>query len=247
MDFNNATDDFFVNLNVQTTMKLPGNRETVLHFFEAVQKEFPSMTSFQQRDSGEYVLEGDRESGNYQWVEMYSHRLCAGFFNPPSIEEAYRLHSWLLERSIYYLGISGLDIDAMDILFGFNLDYVGNRDELVADALLEESPLSRFLTEPGAKPIEFEPSLVFSLDEGCYLQGRISVETRSSSYQVRTGQFEEEPISVYLTVRQYPVPGKVMDMQKSFEQQCEQCEDLAARILLPQVIQPIAEAIAAGQ
>jgi len=65
-DFANVADDFFVNLSVQTTLPLPRNRETVLHFFEAVQKQFAGMTSFYQRDGGEYVLEGDRESGCYQ-------------------------------------------------------------------------------------------------------------------------------------------------------------------------------------
>ena len=100
MDFSNITDDFFVNINVQTTMQLPNTRETVLHFFELVQKEFPAMSSFFRRETGEYVLEGDRESGNYQWVEIHTNRFCAGFFNPSDTEDAKHMHSWLLERSL---------------------------------------------------------------------------------------------------------------------------------------------------
>ncbi len=46
MDISNAADDFFVNLNVQTTMALPDSRETVLHFFVVAQKEFSSMAGF---------------------------------------------------------------------------------------------------------------------------------------------------------------------------------------------------------
>ncbi len=247
MDISNAADDFFVNLNVQTTMALPDSRETVLHFFEAVQKEFSSMAGFFQRDSGEFVLEGDRDSGSYRWCELHKNRLCAGFFNPPGLEEAYRLHRWLLERSIYYLGVGGLDVEALDILFGFNLDYVGNRDEIVAEALLADSPLSNFINEETARPIEFEPNIVLALDEDCNLQGRISIETRCNSYQVRTGQYDDEPISIYLTVRRYPNPDHVLAIQESFTQQCEICEDFAGRILIPRIIHPIADAIAAGQ
>ena len=247
MDISNATDDFFVNLNLQTTIGLPDSRETVLRFFEAVQKEFPSMAGFFQRDSGEFVLEGDRDSGSYKWCELHKHRLCAGFFNPPSLEEGYRLHRWLLERSIYYLGVGGLDVEALDILFGFNLDYVGNRDELVAGALLGDSPLSNFIADETSRTIEFEPNMVLALDEDCYLQGRISIETRCNSYQVRTGQYDDEPISIYLTVRRYPNPERVLDIQESFTHQCDICEDFAGRILIPKIIHPIADAIAAGQ
>jgi hypothetical protein len=244
MDFSNIADDFFVNLNVQTTMKLPDSRETVLHFFEAAQKEFGSMASFFQRETGEFVLEGDRDAGKYRWCELHPNRLCAGYFNPPSLQEAYHLHRWLLERSQYYLGISGLDIEALDLLFGFNLDYQGNRDGIVADALLGDSPLAGLCEDPSIKPIEFEPNMVVSLDEECYLQGRVSIETRSTSYQVRTGQYDEEPISVYFTVRRYPAPSKPIDMLQSFQTQCELCEDITGRIVIPRILQPIAEAIA---
>lgn len=245
MDFLTIADDFFVNLNVQTTMKLPDSRETVLHFFEAVQKEFGSMASFYQRDTGEFVLEGDRDSNCYRWNELHSNRFSAGYFNPASLEEAYRLHHWLLERSQYYLGLSGLDIDAFDLLFGFNLDYQGNRDGIVTDALLGDSPLGGLCEDPAIRPIEFEPNMVVALDEECYFQGRVSVETHCNSYQVRTGQYDEEPISVYFTVRRYPSPDQPIDMLESFRQQCEICEDIVGRVIVPRIIHPIAETIAA--
>lgn len=247
MDFAGIADDVFVNLSVQTTMPLPHTRETVLHFFEAVQKRFSSMTGFFQRETGEFVLEADREEGSYRWAELHPNRLCAGFFNPDSLQDACELHHWLLERSSVYLGLSGLDIDSLDVLFGFNMDYLGNRDELVAEALLGDSPLGGFIAEMDIKPLQFEPDLVFSLDEQCYLQGRISVETRCSSFQVRTGQYEDEPISVYLTVRRFPPPSQLIDPTAAFAEQVRCCEDLCNRLVVPQIIHPIAEAIAAGQ
>jgi hypothetical protein len=243
-EFNTVADDFFVNLNLQTTLALPGSRETVLLFCEAVQKEFRGMTSFYRRDTGEYVLEGDQEGGSYQWMELQSQRLASGYFNPPVASEAYRFHSWLLDRSVYYLGTSGLDVDCLDVVFGFNLDFCGNRDAIAARALLEGSPLAALINEGMHKPIEFEPSLVIALEEDCYLQARLALETRSSSYQVRMGTYDEEPISIYLTVRQYPQPGKVLELRGAFAHQCEVGEDLLRRIVVPSVVQPIAAAIA---
>jgi hypothetical protein len=246
-DFGNVTDEFFVNLNLQTTLALPGERETVLHFFEAVQKEFTEMTSFFQRETGEYVLEGNRDSGRYRWLELHNHRLSAGYFNPPSMAEAYRLHTWLLDRSVYFLGVSGMDVECLDVMFGFNLDFQGNRDAIVGQALLGNSPLAALVNESNTKAIECEPNLVISLDDECYLQARLSLETRSSSFQVRTGQYDDEPISVYFTVRRYPQPGMIIKLKESFVRQCGFCEDLTSRIVVPQIIQPIASAIAAAE
>ena len=246
-DLLNLTDDFFVNLNLQTTLPLPRSRETVLQFYEALQKHFPDMRSFYQREGGEYVLEGDRESGSYQWAELQAHQLSAGYFNPPSLQDAYRLHAWLLERCVYFLGVSGLDVEAMDVMFGFNLDYRGNRDQIVAEALLSGSPLASLINDPNVRAVEAEPSLVVALDEQCHLQARLSLETRSSSYQVRTGQYEEEPISIYFTIRRYPSPSEIINLSESFTRQCRACEELAARIIVPNVIQPILAAIASSQ
>lgn len=246
VDFNGVADDFFVNMSVQTTLEMPDSRETILHFFEAVQKEFSSMTNFFRRDSGEYVLEGDRESGCYCWLELQTRSLMAGFFSPPSTEEAYRFHRWLQERSIYYLGVSGLDVSAADVTYGFNLDYMGNRDDIVSHALLGESPLMAVAND-SQKIVEFEPSIIIALDDECAIQARVSVETRSNSYQVRTGRFESEPISVYLTIRQYPAIGQMFDMKESFAALCTHGEDMLCRIVIPQVVQPVAMAIAAAQ
>ena len=247
LEFDGVADDFFVNLNLQTTLALPDARETVLQFREAVQRDFPAMTSFYQRETGEYVLEGDREEGSYSWLELQTNRLTAGSFNPPSLDDALALHQWLLDRSVYFLGISGLDVECLDVLFGFNLDYRGNRDAIVASALLGDSPLAALVGEGAGGCVEFEPGIVVALDEDCYMQARLSLETRSSSYQVRTGQYDDEPISVYFTVRRYPTPGQVINMTESLADQAAACQDLVTRVVIPQVVHPIALAIAAGR
>jgi hypothetical protein len=134
----------------------------------------------------------------------------------------------------------------MDVMFGFNLDYCGNRDQIVAEALLSGSPLASLVNDPNVRAVESEPSLVVALDEQCHLQARLSLETRSSSYQVRTGQYEEEPISIYFTIRRYPSPSEIINLPESFARQCRACEEMATRIIVPNVIQPILAAIASG-
>jgi len=219
----------------------------VLHFFEAVQKQFGAMTNFYQREgSGEYILEADREGGSYPWIELQEKQFVAGYFSPPGLAEARDFHAWVLDRSLYFLGVSGLDIDAFDVLFGFNLDYRGNRDAIVAEALLGGSPLAALGLDPAVRAVEFEPNVVVALDEGCYLQARVSIETRSSSYQVRTGEYDDEPISLYLTIRRYPGSGKVIQLVEAFTEQVTICEEMAQRIVVPQILQPIASAIAAS-
>ncbi len=247
MDMTEITDDFFVNLDLQTALSLPDSRETLLHFCETVQKQFPEMTSFYQRDSGHYVLEADRDSGSYAWLEMQSHRLSAGYFNPPEPEAAYHLHRWLLDRSVYFLGIGGIDVEALDVLFGFNLDYRGNRDDIVFQTLLSGSPLASMAAEHPVRTVEFEPTMVVALTEDCTTQARLSLETRGNSYQVRTGQYENEPISVYFTVRRYPSPGKLLEMVPSFDEQCTLGEEWMESLIVPQILRPLADAIATAQ
>ena len=245
-DFSSAADDFFVNVNLQTNLALPTNRETLLQFYEAMQREFPSMTLLYQRETGESVLEANREEGRYLWMELHNNRLTGGNFNPQSADDVYRLHQWLLEHSVYFLGIGGLDVELLDVMFGFNLDYNGNRDEIVAQSLMGDSAMGALAGETTTGCLECEPSMVIALDDNCYLQARISLETRSSDYQVRTGRYDSEPISVYLTIRRMPTPGKIMNMSESLTEQCEICEDICRRIVIPKIIHPIAVAIASS-
>lgn len=54
-------DDFGVFAYLNTKLDLPTASETVLHFFEAIQKSFPEMTGFERREDGEFVLEEEQE------------------------------------------------------------------------------------------------------------------------------------------------------------------------------------------
>ena len=86
--YSSLCDDFYINMNLGTEMELPNGRETVLHFFERVQKTYPSMRNFYCRDRGEFVLEEDKDKGDYRWCTIEPHRICSGYVNPQTPEEA---------------------------------------------------------------------------------------------------------------------------------------------------------------
>ena len=109
--YSSLCDDFGVYVYLNTKMDLPTGRETVLHYFDGLRKTFPQMTDFDTRESGELVLEEDREQGSYRWVTLETRRLCSGYVNPPELEPADALHEHVLEVSPYHLGFNPLDVE----------------------------------------------------------------------------------------------------------------------------------------
>jgi hypothetical protein len=236
-------DDFYVNANLTTELDMPSSRETLLHFFERFQRAYPGMHHFQRREDGDLVLEEDKDSGAYRWVAVEQRRLAGGAVNPESLAAAYEQHRLMLELAPSYLTVTKLDAEHLDVLFGFDFTCAGNHDEIIAEALFSGSALACLSEEPRAKPVEFEPLVVFALDEGCRLQARLSIETRTTTYQVRTGEYRGDEISVYFTVRQYWGPEIKDNFEAVFRRQCAVCEDLVNRKIVPRILQPISQAI----
>src|SRR6185436_6069301 len=102
-----VSDDYYVNMTLNTEMELPQSRETVLHFFEQVKKSYPSMRNFCSRERGEFVLEEDK--GKYRWVSIENRRVSSGYVNPPNPEEALRQHALILDMVPFTLSMSPLD------------------------------------------------------------------------------------------------------------------------------------------
>ncbi len=173
--YSSLSDDFGVSVYLASKAEMPTHRETVLHFFEAIQKQFPRMTDFERRDEKEYVLEEDHDSGSYRWVSLDARRLCSGFVNPPALEDVDQQNERLLEMAPYHLGVSGLDADYLDVLYYFDFLYAGNHDEVVAEALAAGGPLESLAKLPAGRVLHYQPSVMVALDEACQLQGRLSI------------------------------------------------------------------------
>ena len=237
-------DDFYVNMNLNTELELPTERDTILHFCERIQRQFPTMNTFYQRESGDFCLEEDRETGSYRWIAVEADRVCSGYVNPPSLEDVDAQHRLILDTVPYALGVSNLDIDSLDVMFGMDFDYQGNHDEILAEALFPSSPFSCLLDLPQAKPLGFDPAILVSLSEDCRLQARIAFESRTGAYQVRTGKYkEDEQISLHLSVRQYPDPTTKFSALDSYDAQRQMCEDLMNDQVIPNFVNPIVAAM----
>ena len=242
--YNAFCEDFYVNMRLGSQMALPHNRETLLHLFERVQKTYPGMTRFRKNDNGEFNLEEDRSSHSYRWVSLEPKRLSSGHVNPPSVEQSMGVHTMLLEAAPHHLGISPIEIDYLDVLFGFDLAFGGNHDEIIAESLLAECPLTCLTEEPGARAVDIQPSVTVSLSDDCRLQARIDVVTRTNSYQVRTGDYSDDVISVYLIVRRYWGDRPREPMEQMFARMTERAELLCESHIIPKVLRPISSAIA---
>ena len=88
---------------------------------------------------------------------------------------------------------------------------------------------------------------MLALDDNCRLQCRLSIETRTNAFQVRTGQYPEAPISVYFTVRQYWGRQPFKNFVDSYRNQRKTAQELVDNHIIPGVVRPLAQAIAAKQ
>ena len=237
-------DEFYVNVNLNTEMELPNNRDTVLHFFEQMKKGFPELRNFYTRENGDLVLEGDKDQESYRWLAIEPRRLCSGQMNPPSLDEAFRQHEMVLDLAPPLLTISLLDCEALDVMFGFDFNYDGNHDEVVAVALGVGHGMEGLFELPQAQVINYEPSLTLALNESCQLQCRLAIETRTNAYQVRTREFGDDQISVYFTVRQYWGSGPDQSFLESLRRQREVGEELLQQAVIPRIVRPLAQVIA---
>jgi hypothetical protein len=240
--FASFCEDFYVNMRLGSQMTLPHGRETVLHFFEQAQKAFPAMTRFRRGDN-ELSIEEDRNASGYRWLTIESKRLSSGHVNPPAIEEAAKLHKTILQMAPHYIGISPVEIDYLDVLFGFDVEYAGNHDEIIAETMFNDSPLACLCEEKGARPVDFQPTVTVALSDDCRLQARIDVVTRTNSYQVRTGEYGDDCISVYLIIRRYWGDRPKTAMEKLYTEMAERAESLTETYILPRILRPLNEAI----
>lgn len=236
-------DDFYVNMQLNTVSDLPPQRESMMHFFEQVQRRFPLMRSLVPRDR-EFFLEEPKEEGNYRWTAVDARRISSGFVNPSSMEEAFQMHKDILGIIPYSMSVSHLDCESLNIVFGFDFTYRGNHNLLLATTLGMPPVFDGLLDIPGVQCMGFEPSIQLTLDPEMRTQCRISFECRSTPFHMRSGEFPEEQLSVYLALRKVDSLGP----GEKFETEFQRLADLGKQILddyvVGNILQPLHQAIA---
>lgn len=235
--------DFYVNQRLSLKMDLPGKRETVLDLFERIRRFRNQMDRFRRFD-GELSLESPPVDGAYDWLSMRRTNIRSGSVNPTDLEWAYSLHRTILEVAPYYLSISPIEVDYVELMFGFDLEANGNHDEIVYDALLADTAIGGLIDTENESPSDVQPFIGFTLEEDDEKTiVNFEIKTRTLTRPISDEKFDDEPISIFLSVRRNGPIEKVDDLKTIFNSLTRQAERLATDKLLPHMLNPITRAI----
>ena len=239
-------DEFYVNSRLHLKIEVMPEPEPVLRFLERISKSFPTMRKLRQREDGGVVLEESVHARSpRRWLRLDPTSLRFGYYAIPAMADIRAMADVILEHAPYYLNFSELNYDHLDVTYGFDLDFRGNHDQLLAETFWADHPFAGLLLgEEAAHVIESQPYLGIALTQECDLQAYAEIRSRSSTYEVRAGDFDSGPISIYLTVRQYwgfEQPTSPVDTHRRL---VEIADELAGGRVVPILVNPLAQAIA---
>ena len=239
-------DDFYVSARLFLKLDMSLERETLLHFLDRIRKDFPSLTRLRRRDADCVMLEEEPDDqGSRRWVRLDANSLRFGHFAPPEPDSVRKFGELILTQAPYHLTFSELDYDHLELIYGFDLAYRGNHDQLVAETLLGEHAGNSFLFgDHAARVIDAQPYFGVALNPECDLQAYVEVKSRTTTYEVRNDSYETEPISVFLTVRKYWNAQAAVELAKALSRLCDVADELAADKIVPYFVNPLAAAIA---
>ncbi len=234
--------DFYINQKLAVKMDLPADRETILHLLDRIRIDQPGMSRF-KRYADELALESPRREGEYQWLALRAQSIRSGHVNPESMDDAYHLHRLIMETCPFFLTLSPLDIDCVEMTFGFDLECKANQHQIVREALLGESALGALVDIPGARPLDVQPIIGVALDDHCDMQAYFEVKTRTSPGQVRAERYRTGPISIFVTVRRNGPIDKIDQLPGIMDELARHGEQLSTTRVIPQLVHPISRAI----
>lgn len=238
-------DEFYINTRLYLKLDLDPSRETLLHFMEQIRRAFPRMSRLRRRDDDGLVLdEENREGHERRFVRIDRNTLRFGNSRPVDVDAVSGFAGMVLRQAPVHLSLSDLDYDYMEVAFGFDLEYRGNHDELVADTLFPDHPLLNALTGDDQRVIDCQPFFGVKLTDDCEKQVYLEVKGRTSTYEIRTGEYEPTPLSIYLTVRRYWGFAADKDLLSVHRDLLATGEQYAADCAVPHLVQPLAAAIA---
>ena len=141
----------------------------------------------------------------------------------------------------YYLNISPLDIDSIELLFGADLIAGGNHDEAVYSALVADSPLANLLVHD-CTLTDCQPVLTTNVPDSPGTEIQYEVKTRQHG-PAREGEGAGEPISIYLTARRTGPLTDLDEMTATYSELARHGEHLVEHAMIPALVLPIRRAI----
>ena len=195
-------------------MDVPKLQENTTDLFDRVKREMPEFQRIRSFEQ-EVALETSELEGQYQWIGIRPRQIGSGFVNPEYIE----------------------------LTFGFDLPARENRNAIVMQSLYGNSPLSSIASDDIEPLLDVQPRIGFALNEACDLQAFVEVKTRTSAVETATQIFQDEPISVYLTVRKNGPIDSVESFLSTFGRLAGHIEHIAENRVIPDVVVPLHQAI----
>jgi len=237
--------DFYVNQKISLKLDLPRERQTVLDMFDRVRRQYPTMSQF-RRYRDEVALESDPSAEQNRWVAIRNNNIRSGAVNPESLAEAYSLHAHVLEVAPYFLSVSPLDVDFLEVLYGFDIQTERNQDEVVYEALIANSPFAKLLDLPDARVSDCQPLFGLTVREPDG-EGEIEVNFEVKTRAQQRGGRPDEPVSVYLTLRKFGPVGEVRQLPEVLTHLTRLGEELAESRVVPNMVVPIRDAAGPGR
>jgi hypothetical protein len=235
--------DFYINQKLSLKLDLPRERQTVLDLFDRVRRQYPAMSQF-RRYKDEVALETEPGAEPNRWVAIRTNNIRSGAVNPGSLEDAYTLHGHVLDVAPFFLSISPLDVDFVELLYGFDIQTEHQQDEVVYEALLSGSPIARLLDVHDSRISDCQPLYGLFVREG---DGEVEVNFEVKTRSASRGGRADEPISIYLTLRRFGPVAEVRQLPDVLRQLTRLGEDLVDSRVVPYLVAPIREAAGSGR
>lgn len=245
-DLGAVCDEFYVSCRLFLKLEMKLERDTVLNFFDRIRKEYPSLRKLRRLDGGSLMVEEDSaDSDSRRWIRLDPDSLRFGNFSPQDSDEIRGFGKLIFTQAPYYLSFSDIDFDHLELVYGFDLEYRGNHDQLVAETLLSDQVGGGLLFgEEAAHIIEAQPYFGIALTPECDLQAYVEIKSRTSTFEVRSDAYETQPISVFLTLRKYWGVESPPSLIDAMGRLIDEADELAAQRVVPAYVNPLAAAIA---
>ncbi len=240
-------DELFVHSRLYLKLELEPTRETAVQYFDQVRRAFPHLGHLRRRDDGGYVLEEEGTAAQRRSLRLERSALKFTMANPPDARAVLTFADRVLTPAPTFLTLSELDYDYMEVQFGFDLEYRGNHDQLVAETLLKDSPMLAALAEDAEHIIDCQPFFGLTISADCQTQVFVEVKGRTTTFEVRSGEYEASALSVHVTARRYRGAEDSFDILNVHRDLLRLCERFARDRVIPHVVQPLAAAIASGR
>lgn len=244
-NFGAFCDEHSVLSRLHLKLELEPSRETVVHFLDQVRRAYPKMTRLRPREDGALTLDEDAlEDAVRRNLKLAPTALRFGIFNPPELESVLQFGKHVLTQAPVQLTLSDLDIDYLEVVYNFNLEYRGNHDELIAETFYVNHPLIAAVTTNQTSVIDCQPFVGVALTADCEQQLTVEIKARTTSTELRSGEYEAADITVVLSTRQYWNADGGSDLVAAHRQLATIGSRFAQDRIVPMVVQPLAAAIA---